>query len=74
MAKKIAKSKPKKSAPKRNRVSNQPRMDRKFEIEHAADTLMRAAEVKQNPKLMSDAKKELVSRQKALIKVIKGKA
>ena len=49
-----------------------PRLD-KWEIEGAADTLMRAGEIDATPRLKAAANKILVKRQKAIAKVIKRK-
>ena len=45
--------------------------DRKWEIQNAADTLMRAQEIQQNSALMRQAKTELRKRQTAIRKTIK---
>ena len=47
-----------------------PKID-KWEVENAADTLMRANEIKQNKVMMRRAKAVLTKRQKAISKVIK---
>jgi len=44
--------------------------ERKWEIESAADTLMRAEEIKSNSKLHKEAMGILEKRQKALAKVV----
>ncbi len=49
-----------------------PRLD-KWEIDAAADTLMRAGEIDATPKLKTAANKVLVKRQKAIAKVIERK-
>ncbi len=54
------------------RPARVPRLD-KWEIEGAADTLMRASEIDANTNLKSAANKVLVKRQKAISKVIKRK-
>ncbi len=46
------------------------RMD-KWEVANAADTLVRAEEIKSNKRLLSSAKRELTKRQTALKKVVK---
>ena len=52
---------------------SQPSMDRKFEIQSAADTLMRAEEVRQNKSLMKAARGELSKRAVAINKAKKMK-
>ena len=52
-------------------VACMPSMDRKWEIESAADTLLRAEKIKTDKALMRDAKKELKSRASAAIKAAK---
>ena len=56
----------------KRRATRAPRLD-KWEIEGAADTLMRASEIDAAPKLKAAANKVLVKRQKAIAKVIKRK-
>jgi len=60
-----------KKAKKKSTVSAQPTMDRKWEVQSAADTLIRALEVKDNRSLYKAAKSELKKREKAIKKVIK---
>lgn len=50
--------------------ARQPRLD-KYEVQAAADTLMRAGEIDANANLKRAAKVELGKRQRAIVKVIK---
>lgn len=50
----------------------QPKLD-KWEVQNAADTLMRAGEIDANSRLNKAAKVELAKRQVAITKVIKKK-
>lgn len=45
-------------------------LDKKYEAEDAARTLMRAEEIKANKQLFTSAKKELVKQQRAVAKAI----
>jgi len=49
----------------------QPSLDRQFQIQNAADTLVRAEEIKQDRKLMKGVRREVGKRQKALRKLRK---
>ncbi len=58
-----------------NRRLAKPKVTRldKWEVQNAADTLMRAGEIEDNSRLKAAAKKELVKRKAAITKVIKKK-
>lgn len=65
-AKKVRKkSSPTVARPRRN-------SERRFEIEHAADTLVRAEQVRNEPALMKEVKSELARREKAVKDAQKG--
>ena len=69
--KKVRKKTKRKSEP--TALNASPKFDeRKFQIENAADTLMRAEKLRADKPLMREAKKELNKRAKAAVKAAKG--
>ena len=73
MAKKTAKKRTvkKKAARRRNSTATTPSIDRSWEAENAADTLMRAEEIRNNPSLLKRAEARLAKKQRIVKKAMK---